>query len=50
MAGEHAAAARRWEAIGNPYQAALALLDDDVEDGWRRALEILDRLGARRHR
>ena len=46
VAGEHAAAADRWEAIGNPYQAALAMLDDDVEDGWRRALEILERLGA----
>ena len=45
VAGEHAAAADRWEAIGNPYQAALAMLDDDVEDGWRRALEILDRSG-----
>ncbi len=46
VAGEHTVAARRWEAIGNPYQAALALLDDDDADGWRRALEILERLGA----
>ncbi|GAA2117892.1 ATP-binding protein [Nocardioides bigeumensis] len=46
LAGKHAAAATKWEAIGTPYEAALALLDDTDEDGWRHALALLQRLGA----
>ncbi|MGH3345780.1 MAG: ATP-binding protein [Nocardioides sp.] len=46
LAGDSERAAQRWEAAGNSYQAALALLDGDDEQGWRRALGMLDRLGA----
>jgi DNA-binding CsgD family transcriptional regulator len=46
LVGDSERAAQRWEAAGNSYQAALALLDGDDEQGWRRALGMLDRLGA----
>jgi DNA-binding CsgD family transcriptional regulator len=45
MAGEWAAARERWEAIGCPYEAALALLDADAPNlQW--ALRELRRLSA----
>ena len=46
LAGDSERAARHWESVGNGYQAARALLDGDDEDGRRRALGMLDRLGA----
>jgi DNA-binding CsgD family transcriptional regulator/tetratricopeptide (TPR) repeat protein len=42
---EHAAAL--WDELGCPYEAALALADEDREDPLRRALDVLQRLGAR---
>jgi DNA-binding CsgD family transcriptional regulator len=45
MAGERAVASERWRAIGCPYEAALALLDED-EAALREALEGMRRLGA----
>jgi DNA-binding CsgD family transcriptional regulator/tetratricopeptide (TPR) repeat protein len=47
FAGEWAAAAERWRQTGCPYEAALALADADQEEPLRRALEALQRLGAR---
>jgi DNA-binding CsgD family transcriptional regulator/tetratricopeptide (TPR) repeat protein len=47
VAGRYRAAASAWEAIGCPYQQALALADSDDEDDLRRALEIFQSLGAR---
>ena len=44
--GDWAGAAAAWEALGCPYDAALALLDGD-EPALRRALAICERLGAR---
>lgn len=46
LAGDPVAAAHLWQAVGMPYEAALALLDGDDEEGWREALETLERLGA----
>jgi len=43
--GEWADAAAAWEAIGAPFERALALADGD-DDATRTALEILDSLGA----
>jgi DNA-binding CsgD family transcriptional regulator len=40
-------AARAWQALGCPYEEAMALADGD-DDQVLRALVILDRLGARR--
>lgn len=45
--GEWARAAELWREIGCPYEAALALSDADEEEPLRRALEELQRLGAR---
>jgi DNA-binding CsgD family transcriptional regulator/tetratricopeptide (TPR) repeat protein len=45
--GEHAAAARAWEAIGCPYQQALALAESEAEVELRSAHGILLHLGAR---
>jgi DNA-binding CsgD family transcriptional regulator len=45
-AGDLAGAARAWDALGCPYDAALALLGADDEDGLRRALATFDGLGA----
>jgi DNA-binding CsgD family transcriptional regulator/tetratricopeptide (TPR) repeat protein len=45
MAGEWAAASKRWRAIGCPYEAAFALLDGD-EAGLLEALGELRGLGA----
>jgi tetratricopeptide (TPR) repeat protein len=47
MAGEWARAAELWTEIGCPYEAALALADSDDDDAVRRALDELQRLGAR---
>jgi DNA-binding CsgD family transcriptional regulator/tetratricopeptide (TPR) repeat protein len=47
FAGQWARAAERWRETGCPYEAALALADADQEEPLRRALEALQRLGAR---
>jgi len=47
FAGEWARAARRWTAIGSPYDAALALGDARDDGALRRALDALHQLGAR---
>ncbi len=47
VAGEWGAAARGWEALGCPYEQAVALLETGDESGMRCALDIFDRLGAR---
>ena len=47
MAGDRAAAADRWRALGCPFQAAAALADSDQEPQLRAALTELERLGAR---
>jgi DNA-binding CsgD family transcriptional regulator len=44
--GDWAGAARLWEELGCPYEAALALLDSHDEDDLREALEILTGLRA----
>jgi DNA-binding CsgD family transcriptional regulator len=45
LAGDWRAAACAWEAIGMPYEQALALAEGP-EEALREALSILDRLGA----
>jgi DNA-binding CsgD family transcriptional regulator len=47
FAGDWARAAELWREIGCPYEAALALAEADGEEALRRALEELQRLGAR---
>jgi DNA-binding NarL/FixJ family response regulator len=47
LAGDWAGAAERWRGLGCPYEAALALADAEEEAPLRRALEELQRLGAR---
>jgi DNA-binding CsgD family transcriptional regulator len=47
LAGRCREAAEAWQAIGCPYNAALALLDAGTEDPLREALTIFDHLGAR---
>jgi len=47
IAGEWARAAQLWTDLGCPYEAALALADADEEEPLRRALNELQRLGAR---
>jgi DNA-binding CsgD family transcriptional regulator/tetratricopeptide (TPR) repeat protein len=46
-AGEWARAAEQWRQLGCPYEAALALADAGQEEPLRRAMEELQRLGAR---
>ncbi len=46
LAGDHRAAAARWDALGCGYQAALALHDSDCVDDLRSAITRLDALGA----
>jgi len=46
MAGDWQSAARAWEAIGCPYEQAMALADSDDEGPLRAALEIFERLEA----
>jgi DNA-binding CsgD family transcriptional regulator len=48
LAGEAEAAAARWEALGCPYEAALALAAAAGEEPLRRSLATLERLGAAR--
>ena len=47
IAGDWAMAAARWEEIGCPYEAALALADGDDPDALRRAHDQLQALGAK---
>ena len=47
IAGEWAGAAELWTELGCPYEAALALAGADDDDALRRALDGLQRLGAR---
>jgi hypothetical protein len=47
LTGAWARAAERWRELGCPYEAALALADADEEEPLRRALDELQRLGAR---
>jgi len=47
IAGNWARAAELWTELGCPYEAALALADGGEEEPLRRALEELQRLGAR---
>jgi DNA-binding CsgD family transcriptional regulator len=47
IAGEWRRAADLWAELGCPYEAALALADDDDDETLLRALEELQRLGAR---
>jgi DNA-binding CsgD family transcriptional regulator len=47
FAGQWGRAARRWTAIGCPYEAALALADARDDDALRHALDALHQLGAR---
>jgi DNA-binding CsgD family transcriptional regulator/tetratricopeptide (TPR) repeat protein len=46
LAGEHARAAELWTEIGCPFEAAMALAGSDDEDAQRRALAMLQDLGA----
>jgi len=46
LTGDHRGAADRFDALGCPYDAALALLDAPDELALRRALDICDSLGA----
>ncbi len=46
IAGDCGAAARAWEALGCPYEQAVALMDVSDESSMRAALEIFERLGA----
>jgi DNA-binding CsgD family transcriptional regulator len=47
IAGDWAAAAARWEALGCPYEAAMALAESDDQAALRRALTAFERLDAR---
>jgi DNA-binding CsgD family transcriptional regulator len=46
LAGDWAAAAEQWRALGCPYEAALALADAGEEEPLRESLAELRRLGA----
>ncbi|HEV2149218.1 MAG TPA: AAA family ATPase [Longimicrobiaceae bacterium] len=46
IAGEPGRAAAAWEALGCPYEQAMALGDSDEEPDLRAALAIFERLGA----
>jgi DNA-binding CsgD family transcriptional regulator/tetratricopeptide (TPR) repeat protein len=46
LAGRPEAAADRWEALGCPYESALALASADGEEPLRQSLAGLERLGA----
>lgn len=45
IAGDWSAAARAWEALGCPYEQAVALAETQLEADMRGALEIFERLG-----
>jgi DNA-binding NarL/FixJ family response regulator len=47
FAGDWAAAAHRWLALGCPYEASLALADSQDEQALQKALTMLNGLGAR---
>jgi DNA-binding NarL/FixJ family response regulator len=47
LAGQWRRAAERWEELGCPYEAALALAESADELDVRRAIDELQRLGAR---
>jgi DNA-binding CsgD family transcriptional regulator/tetratricopeptide (TPR) repeat protein len=47
LAGDHRAAAERWQELGRPYASALALAGSTDDGQLRRALDELQRLGAR---
>ena len=46
FAGDNDAAAQAWDALGMPYEAALAHFDSGTEDGLREALRRFEALGA----
>jgi DNA-binding CsgD family transcriptional regulator len=46
FSGDHAGAAQAWDALGMPYEAALAHFDSGTEDGLREALLRFESLGA----
>jgi DNA-binding CsgD family transcriptional regulator len=46
IAGNWRAAAAAWQALGCPYEQAVALADGEDEKGLRQALELFERLGA----
>jgi DNA-binding CsgD family transcriptional regulator len=46
ITGHPKAAARAWDALGEPYEQAVALLGSDDPDDVGDALALLDRLGA----
>src|SRR6185312_10505167 len=48
LAGETDEAAKLWSDLGCPYEAALALVESEDQANFRRGLEELQRLGARR--
>jgi DNA-binding CsgD family transcriptional regulator len=48
LAGEAEAASGRWDALGCPYESALALAAAEGEEPLRRSLAALERLGAAR--
>jgi DNA-binding CsgD family transcriptional regulator len=48
LAGDAEAAAAGWDALGCPYEAALALTSAEGEEALRRSLAALERLGAAR--
>jgi len=47
LAGDWKGAATAWDALGCPYETALALFEADDEDSLRRALDAAQQLGAR---
>jgi DNA-binding CsgD family transcriptional regulator len=48
LEGEYEHAAKSWVAVGNPYEAALALIGGDSEQSLRNGLAQLQQLGATR--
>ena len=46
LEGQHAAAAERWDQIGDKYEQALALVQAGGQAELRKGIELLDRLGA----
>jgi DNA-binding CsgD family transcriptional regulator len=46
LAGDHDGSAQAWDALGMPYEAALAHFDSGTEDGLREAMRRFEALGA----
>jgi DNA-binding NarL/FixJ family response regulator len=46
LAGDHEAAAEAWDALGMPYEAALAHFDSGTEEALREAFRRFEALGA----